>query len=70
MFHCPVGVWVIAQNAIILSATVRSPTVKGLQEFIYTLFKFHLCYALYAFCIFIFYCDNVQKMGPYSRFER
>ena len=28
MFHCPVGVWVIEQRAIILSATVRSPTVK------------------------------------------
>ena len=28
MFHCPVGVWVIGQHAIILSATVRSPTVK------------------------------------------
>ena len=27
MFHCPVGVWVIEQHAIILSATVRSPTV-------------------------------------------
>ena len=28
MFHCPVGVWVIEQHAIILSATVRSPTVN------------------------------------------
>ena len=28
MFHCPVGVWVIEQRAIILSATVRSPTVN------------------------------------------
>ena len=27
MFHCPVGVWVIEQRAIILNATVRSPTV-------------------------------------------
>ena len=27
MFHCPVGVWVIEQHAISLSATVRSPTV-------------------------------------------
>ena len=27
MFHCPVGVWVIEQHAIILSATVRPPTV-------------------------------------------
>ena len=27
MFHCPVEVWVIEQRAIILSATVRSPTV-------------------------------------------
>ena len=27
MFHCPVGFWVIEQHAIILSATVRSPTV-------------------------------------------
>ena len=27
MFHCPVGVWVIEQHAIILSATVRSPAV-------------------------------------------
>ena len=27
MLHCPVGVWVIEQHAIILSATVRSPTV-------------------------------------------
>ena len=27
MFHCPVGVWVIEQHAIILRATVRSPTV-------------------------------------------
>ena len=30
MFHCPVGVWVIEQRAIILSATVRSPTVNAL----------------------------------------
>ena len=28
MFHCPVGVWVIEQYAIILNATVRSPTVN------------------------------------------
>ena len=28
MFHCPVEVWVIEQHAIILSATVRSPTVN------------------------------------------
>ena len=27
MFHCPVGVWVIEQHAIILSATVRFTTV-------------------------------------------
>ena len=27
MFHCPVGFWVIEQHAIILGATVRSPTV-------------------------------------------
>ena len=27
MFHCPVGIWVIEQRAIILNATVRSPTV-------------------------------------------
>ena len=27
MFHCPVGVRVIEQRAIILSVTVRSPTV-------------------------------------------
>ena len=27
MFYCPVGVWVIEQRAIILSATVRSPIV-------------------------------------------
>ena len=27
MFHCPVGVWVIEEHAIILSATVRSPAV-------------------------------------------
>ena len=27
MFHCPVGVWVIEQHAIIVCATVRSPTV-------------------------------------------
>ena len=27
MFHCPMGVWVIEQRAIIFSATVRSPTV-------------------------------------------
>ena len=27
MFHCPVGVWVIEQRAMILSATVRYPTV-------------------------------------------
>ena len=27
MFHCLVGVWVIEQRAIMLSATVRSPTV-------------------------------------------
>ena len=30
MFHCPVGVWVIEQRAIILSATVRSPTVLAM----------------------------------------
>ena len=29
MFHCPVGVWLIEQRAIILSATLRSPTVLG-----------------------------------------
>ena len=36
MFHCPVGVWVIEQRAIMLSATVRSPTVNILitQNFI------------------------------------
>ena len=28
MFHCPVGVWVIEQRAIISNATVRSPTVS------------------------------------------
>ena len=28
MFHCPMGVWVIEQHAIILIATVRSPTVR------------------------------------------
>ena len=28
MFHCPVGVWVIEQHAMILNATVRSPTVS------------------------------------------
>ena len=28
MFRCPVGVWVIEQRAIMLNATVRSPTVK------------------------------------------
>ena len=27
MFHCPVGSWVIEQNAVILNATVHSPTV-------------------------------------------
>ena len=27
MFHCLVGVWVIEQHAIILSATVRPPTL-------------------------------------------
>ena len=27
MFHCPVGIWVIEQRAIMSSATVRSPTV-------------------------------------------
>ena len=27
MFHYPVGVWVIEQRAIMLSAAVRSPTV-------------------------------------------
>ena len=32
MFHCPVGVWVIEQHAIILSATVRSPTVRKLMQ--------------------------------------
>ena len=31
MFHCPVGVWVIEQHAIILSATVRSPTMIKLH---------------------------------------
>ena len=28
VFHCPVGFWVMEQLAIILSATVRSPTVN------------------------------------------
>ena len=28
MFHCPEGVWVIEQRAIMYSATVRSPTVS------------------------------------------
>ena len=37
MFHCPVGVWVIEQRAIILSATVRSPTVE-MHEFQLTVF--------------------------------
>ena len=32
MFHCPAGVWVIEQHAIILSATVRSPTVNRPPE--------------------------------------
>ena len=32
MYHCPVGVWVIKQNAIILSASVRSPTVNNIVE--------------------------------------
>ena len=32
MFHCPVGVWVIEQRAIILSATVRSPTVIHIND--------------------------------------
>ena len=39
MFHCPVGVWVIEQRAIILSATVRSPTVvigRFMKMHIYT----------------------------------
>ena len=27
MFHCPVGVWVIEQHAIMVSVTVRSLTV-------------------------------------------
>ena len=27
MFYCPVGIWVIEQRTMILSATVRSPTV-------------------------------------------
>ena len=31
MFHCPVGFWVIEQHAIILSATVRYPTVSQVQ---------------------------------------
>ena len=34
MFHCPVGVWVIGQHAIILSATVHSPTVNRMQQLI------------------------------------
>ena len=39
MFHCPVGVWVIEQCALILSATVRSPTVftQGPQTKVYRL---------------------------------
>ena len=32
MFHCPVGVWVIEQRAIILSATVRSHTVYKVRN--------------------------------------
>ena len=38
MFHCPVVGWVIEQHAIILSATVRSPTVvfvNGVELIIY-----------------------------------
>ena len=27
MFHCPMGVWVIEQRAVILIDTVRAPTV-------------------------------------------
>ena len=33
MFHCPEGVWVIEQRAIILSATLRSPTVVYIHPF-------------------------------------
>ena len=36
MFHCPVGVSVIEQRAIILSATVRSPTVVVVRYWSYT----------------------------------
>ena len=41
MFHCPVGVWVIEQHAIILSATVRSPTVCLLYSNIHITDYFH-----------------------------
>ena len=34
MFHCPVGVWVIEQRAIMLSVTVRSPTVVLILSFL------------------------------------
>ena len=35
MFDCPMGVWVIEQRAIILSATVRSPTVRVYLTYMY-----------------------------------
>ena len=37
MHHCPVGVWVIEQRAIILSGTVRAPTVI-LKPWVWTQF--------------------------------
>ena len=32
MFHCPVGVWVIEPHALMVSATVRSPTLVKPQS--------------------------------------
>ena len=47
MFHCPLGVWVIEQRAIILSATVRSPTVI-FKPWVWTQFD-----ALVVYCSFL-----------------
>ena len=66
MFHCPVGFGVIEQHAIILSATVRSPTViygiKFNSSFVAVVIfiphKLHLLPAT-AVCKYCTLCDQM-----------
>ena len=46
MHHCPVGVWFTEQRAIILSGTVRAPTVI-LKPWVWTQFD-----AVVVYCSF------------------